>query len=411
MLLEEPTDITPWWRDDLVAFVIGCSFSFEEALFADGIPLRHIERGSNVPMWRTSIADRRRRARSMGRSSSRCGRCRPADAIRAIQITSRFPSVHGAPVHIGKPELIGIADLAQARLRRCRAGRGGRAAGVLGLRGDAASRDRGGLALRSRSRTRRARCSSPISRTAASRSSEPATGEPDEDDQAPHRRVRGRRRPHGRGGVAPGARCAAGRPEGQGRDGDAARARPAAIYARSTCRCCARACRRNRAAASRSSSRAGRSATSTARDHPPRPLGPGRYRRRAADDGLRRRAVPRHRRPRRPQPDRRRRRARSREACCRRPTRRSSASTRASSPCTRSRRRCFFCREPVTSLADLKGKKVRTGGGSLNDFITRDRRASRPASASPRSTARSSAASSTAPSPAPRPATARAGTR
>ena len=55
MLLEEPTDITPWWRDDLVAFVIGCSFSFEEALLADGIPLKHIARGSNVPMWRTSI--------------------------------------------------------------------------------------------------------------------------------------------------------------------------------------------------------------------------------------------------------------------------------------------------------------------------------------------------------------------
>jgi len=109
-LLEEPTDITPWWRDDLVAFVIGCSFSFEEALLADGIPLKHIERGSNVPMWRTSIATEAA-GPFHGPLVVSMRPLRPADAIRAIQITSRFPSVHGAPVHIGKPELIGIADL------------------------------------------------------------------------------------------------------------------------------------------------------------------------------------------------------------------------------------------------------------------------------------------------------------
>ncbi len=109
-LLEEPTDITPWWRDDLVAFVIGCSFSFEEALLADGIPLRHIERGSNVPMWRTSIPTEAA-GPFHGPLVVSMRPLRPADAIRAIQITSRFPAVHGAPVHIGKPELIGIADL------------------------------------------------------------------------------------------------------------------------------------------------------------------------------------------------------------------------------------------------------------------------------------------------------------
>ena len=92
--------------------------------------------------------DRRRmkRARSTGRWWCRCGRLTPADAIRAVQITTRFPSVHGAPVHIGKPELIGIADVMQAGLRR----RGGsarrRTAGVLGLRGDAAIGDRDGEA-------------------------------------------------------------------------------------------------------------------------------------------------------------------------------------------------------------------------------------------------------------------------
>ena len=111
-LLEEPTDIAPWWRDDLVAFAIGCSFSFEEALLADGIPLKHIERGSNVPMWRTSLPTEAA-GPFHGPLVVSMRPLRPADAIRAIQITSRFPSVHGAPVHIGKPELIGIADLAK----------------------------------------------------------------------------------------------------------------------------------------------------------------------------------------------------------------------------------------------------------------------------------------------------------
>ena len=115
MLLEEPTDITPWWRDDLVAFAIGCSFSFEEALLADGIPLRHIERGSNVPMWRTSIPTEAA-GPFHGPLVVSMRPLRPADAIRAIQITSRFPAVHGAPVHIGKPELIGIADLGKTAM-------------------------------------------------------------------------------------------------------------------------------------------------------------------------------------------------------------------------------------------------------------------------------------------------------
>src|SRR4030088_2028015 len=55
-VVEEPTDIVAHWRDDLVAFVIGCSYSFEEALLADGLPIRHIERNVRVPMYRTNIA-------------------------------------------------------------------------------------------------------------------------------------------------------------------------------------------------------------------------------------------------------------------------------------------------------------------------------------------------------------------
>jgi uncharacterized protein YcsI (UPF0317 family) len=109
-LVAEPGDITEFWRDDLVSFVIGCSFSFEEALMAEGIVLRHIERGCNVPMYRTSIATTAA-GPFHGPMVVSMRPLKPAEAIRAVQITTRFPSVHGAPVHIGKPELIGIGDL------------------------------------------------------------------------------------------------------------------------------------------------------------------------------------------------------------------------------------------------------------------------------------------------------------
>lgn len=111
-LVEEPTDVRHLWRDDLVAFALGCSFSFEEALIEDGLEVRHIGCGVNVPMFRTSIACRRAGAFA-GPLVVTMRPYSPADAIRAIQITSRFPAVHGAPVHIGRPDLIGIADLAR----------------------------------------------------------------------------------------------------------------------------------------------------------------------------------------------------------------------------------------------------------------------------------------------------------
>jgi len=109
-LVEEPIDISHLWRDDLVSFVIGCSFSFEEALIEDGIEIRHISCGSNVPMFRTSIATNPAGV-FHGPLVVSMRPLKPADAIRAIQITSRFPSVHGAPVHIGLPEAIGIKDV------------------------------------------------------------------------------------------------------------------------------------------------------------------------------------------------------------------------------------------------------------------------------------------------------------
>ena len=111
-LVEETPDITKHWRDDLVAFLLGCSFSFEEALIENGIELRHIACNTNVPMYRTSIQTTPS-GPFRGPMVVSMRPLQPADAIRAIQITSRFPSVHGAPVHIGKPEMIGIKDLAK----------------------------------------------------------------------------------------------------------------------------------------------------------------------------------------------------------------------------------------------------------------------------------------------------------
>jgi uncharacterized protein YcsI (UPF0317 family) len=109
-LVEEPTDIMAHWRDDLVAFVIGCSFSFEEALLAEDLPIRHIEENVRVPMYRTNIPCQTA-APFAGPLVVSMRPLKPADAIRAVQITTRFPSVHGAPVHLGLPASIGIADL------------------------------------------------------------------------------------------------------------------------------------------------------------------------------------------------------------------------------------------------------------------------------------------------------------
>ncbi len=109
-LFEEAADIQSYWQKDFVGFLLGCSFSFESALLQAGIPIRNIEEKKNVSMYTTSIE------------------CVPAGAfhgplvvsmrpipsalvVKAIQITSRFPSVHGAPVHIGDPGQIGIQDV------------------------------------------------------------------------------------------------------------------------------------------------------------------------------------------------------------------------------------------------------------------------------------------------------------
>jgi uncharacterized protein YcsI (UPF0317 family) len=109
-LVDEPTDIRKYWSDDLVTFVLGCSFSFERPLLQAGLRLKHIERDTTVPMYRTSIQCVPA-GRFKGPMVVSMRPFAPADAIRAVQVTSRFPAVHGAPVHLGLPEAIGIADL------------------------------------------------------------------------------------------------------------------------------------------------------------------------------------------------------------------------------------------------------------------------------------------------------------
>lgn len=109
-MVAEVDDISEYWRDDLVSFLLGCSFSFENALMKVGIPLRHIENSTNVSMFITNIP-----TTPGGQfSGPMVVSMRPIHrdkVVRAVQVTSRFPAVHGAPIHIGDPEAIGIKDV------------------------------------------------------------------------------------------------------------------------------------------------------------------------------------------------------------------------------------------------------------------------------------------------------------
>ncbi len=107
---DEPSDISELWRDDLVTFALGCSYSFEEALLQAGLRLQHIANNTKVPIYRTGIATAPAGAFS-GPMIVSMRPFAPREAIRAIQVTSRFPRVHGAPVHFGDPAMIGIPDI------------------------------------------------------------------------------------------------------------------------------------------------------------------------------------------------------------------------------------------------------------------------------------------------------------
>jgi uncharacterized protein YcsI (UPF0317 family) len=109
-LAGQPADVRELWRDDLVAFLLGCSFTFEQTLLAAGLPVRHIEQGVNVPMYRTSV-DCTPAGRFSGPLVVSMRPMTPAQAIRATQVTTRYAAVHGAPVHVGDPLELGISAL------------------------------------------------------------------------------------------------------------------------------------------------------------------------------------------------------------------------------------------------------------------------------------------------------------
>ena len=126
------------WQDDLVSFLLGCSFSFETAMTDAGIPLRHQEQGKNVAMYITSIQT----APAGVFSGPMVVSMRPIkreQVVRAVQVTSRFPATHGAPVHIGSPADIGIRDLDLPDFGDAVEVKGDEGASVLGLRCNAAS--------------------------------------------------------------------------------------------------------------------------------------------------------------------------------------------------------------------------------------------------------------------------------
>ena len=109
---EEVTDISEHWRDDMVTVALGCSFTFERALVAAGLPMRHVDQNVTVPMYRTNLE-----LESGGAFGGKMVvSMRPlsgADIPRAVEICTRYPLAHGAPVHVGNPAAIGIAAMDQ----------------------------------------------------------------------------------------------------------------------------------------------------------------------------------------------------------------------------------------------------------------------------------------------------------
>jgi uncharacterized protein YcsI (UPF0317 family) len=109
-LVDEPVNLRRWWRDDLVGFLLGCSFTFENALLQARVPLRHLERGCGVPMYRTNIACRPAGI-FRGPMVVSMRPLTPVQAVAATRVCARFPRAHGVPVHFGDPVAIGIRDV------------------------------------------------------------------------------------------------------------------------------------------------------------------------------------------------------------------------------------------------------------------------------------------------------------
>jgi len=110
--VDRPTSIISYWRDDFVAFLIGCSFTFESALLDAQVPVRHIEESLNVPMYRTSVACKPASVFAAPLVVS-MRPMTPEQAKIAERVTAALPRVHGSPVHVGDPVAIGITDLSR----------------------------------------------------------------------------------------------------------------------------------------------------------------------------------------------------------------------------------------------------------------------------------------------------------
>jgi uncharacterized protein YcsI (UPF0317 family) len=109
-VVDEVTDAERYWRDDLVAFLLGCSFTFEQALVQAGVRLWHLENQKSVAMWRTNIESRPAGA-FHGPMVVSMRPIRPGDLAKAVTASARFPGAHGAPIHMGDPASIGISDI------------------------------------------------------------------------------------------------------------------------------------------------------------------------------------------------------------------------------------------------------------------------------------------------------------
>lgn len=109
-LVAEVTEIGALWRADLVTFIVGCSFSFEHALMEAGIELRHVMQGKNVAMYKTNV-ETTKAGPFHGPMVVSMRPLSPVDAERAAKITANMPAVHGAPVHMGTPETLGIGNI------------------------------------------------------------------------------------------------------------------------------------------------------------------------------------------------------------------------------------------------------------------------------------------------------------
>jgi uncharacterized protein YcsI (UPF0317 family) len=107
---ESLTELDRVWRDDLVVFALGCSFSFEHLLLKNGLPVRHIELGASAPVFISNI-DNVPSGPFGGKLAVSMRPFTPGQTIKAIEITGRYPQLHGAPVHFGNPGSIGISDL------------------------------------------------------------------------------------------------------------------------------------------------------------------------------------------------------------------------------------------------------------------------------------------------------------